>query len=102
MATTYTNPRPAVHVDAKKVGEVAVVWHDSQWLDLLALLVAFGSVEQVQRTSSTARRCRSGAIRGSGGATRSRWWCGEVQPQRCYGWAFLAARREKRLAYGAL
>ena len=72
-------------------------------VDLLALLVAFGSVDQIQRTS--AYRPTVPVL-----GNPQEWWRYAikvvikevVQPQRCYSWSFLRARRTKRIEYGTL
>ena len=72
-------------------------------LDLLALLVAFGSVEQIQRTSALRPRV-------SLSQDPRIWWqyainvvVNEVvHAQRGYTWRFFHERREHRIEYGGL
>jgi len=95
--------RPFIEVDAA-VGALDVTWCDAQHVQLLALLVALGS--QGQASKYAAYRPRASPLH----APAAAWWRYAnrvvtdevVRAHNCYGWAFLAQRRQKRLEYVSL
>jgi len=94
--------RPFIQVDAA-VGALDLKWSDAQHVQLLALLVALGS--QGQASKYAAHRPRASPLQAP-----AAWWRYAfrvvtdevVRAHDCYGWAFLAQRRQKRLEYVSL